>query len=172
MASELLLWWFHATHYAPFTAVNIHQNSSMKRVIISLSAAPPGTLTIYTLPLWGNMLHLLSQFCSNVKTDVKVSGTEPSLSTALGLSSQNGWDSSSSQRETNTLYGMRRLKCNSVSQRLDRVTRTTAQWPFRSNGVTLGRWEIKNRTGNIFKKCVMNIFVLYVTYNGEKWNDE
>lgn len=40
-------------------------------VPISLSAVPQEALTIYTLPLWGNMLHLLSQFASNMKTDVK-----------------------------------------------------------------------------------------------------
>lgn len=40
-------------------------------VPISLSAVPQEALTIYTLPLWGNMLHLLSQFVSDMKTDVK-----------------------------------------------------------------------------------------------------
>lgn len=62
-----------APHYTPFTAVNASQYSSMKTVIISLSAAPQETLTIYTRPLWGNMLHLLSPFWGTVKTDVKVS---------------------------------------------------------------------------------------------------
>lgn len=46
------------------------------------------------------MLHLLRQFWGNVKTDVKVTETELSLHTVLGLSPQDGWDSSHFQQET------------------------------------------------------------------------
>lgn len=98
MQSKLKLW----QYYAPSTAVNTSQYGSMRTVIISLSAAPQETLTMYTLPLWGNMLHLLSQFWGNVKTNVKVSDTEISVHTVLGLSAQDGWDASCSHGETNT----------------------------------------------------------------------
>lgn len=39
-----------ASYYTGFTAVNMSQRSSMKTVIISPSAAPPGTLTILHPP--------------------------------------------------------------------------------------------------------------------------
>lgn len=89
----------HAAQYTPFTAINHSQYSSVRTVPIPLSAVSQETLTTHARPLWGRC----SIYSASTEIDVKVWKTEISLYTVLGLSSQDGWDSSCSQRETKTV---------------------------------------------------------------------
>lgn len=119
------------------------QHSSMKTVIISLSAIPQETLTIYTPLLLGKHAPFTQPIRRQCENRCKrCRKTEILLDTVLGLSSQDGWRSSCSQRETNIVCAVWRLK-STVQSRTDQTAwqRRERSARFTQKQYEMERWE-------------------------------
>lgn len=123
-----------AIYYTAFTAVNMSQHSPMKTVIISLSAAPPETLTILHPPSLGKHASFTQTILRQCENRCKSVGNR-AITPYCAWSVTSGWMrfitfSMRNKKKKKKLCTMWSLKHNSISQATDclaetRIGRTT-----------------------------------------------